>query len=85
MDDLQITLGKKELACWTTQVSLEIIPLINNPYLFGMLRIIQAQTPDGLDILWSQGGKQETDIRDLVCDFMLPKNLALDDAGLLGL
>jgi hypothetical protein len=74
-----------ELAYWTTQVSLGIIPVVNSTHLFRMLLVVQTQTPDSPHILRCQGSEQETNIRDLVRYFMLSKNLALDDPSLLGL
>jgi hypothetical protein len=59
--------------------------VVRRTHLVGMLLVVQAQASDGLDILRGQGSEEEADVRDLVCNFMLPKDGALDNSGLLGL
>lgn len=45
--------GILELAYWTAKVSIGIIPLYDRTNLFGMLFVVQTQTPDCLDIFWT--------------------------------
>lgn len=49
-----------------------------------MLRIIQAQAANALDVLGRQGRKQEPDIGDLICDVMLAEDVTCNHARLAG-
>jgi hypothetical protein len=47
--------------------------------------IVQAQAADSSDIFKSQRCQQETDVCHIVGNMVLPEDVALHDAGLLGL
>lgn len=49
-----------------------------------MLLIVEPQTPNSLDIFSGQWRKQESNISHLIRHVVLPKDLPLDDLGLLG-
>lgn len=50
-----------------------------------MLLIVEPQTSDGLDILEGQGRQQQPHVGDLVRHLVLAKDVARQDARLLGL
>lgn len=57
-------------------------PPVRAPYLDGVFLVVQAQTPNGFHVLYSQRREKKTDVGDLVRDLMLAEDVARDDAGL---
>lgn len=53
-------------------------------HLFCVKLIVQAQTTNSVDILQRERSEEESDIGDFIGDTVLSKDIALDNASLLG-
>lgn len=51
--------------------------------LFSVLRVVQSQAPNSLDLLWCKGAQEQPDVGNIVRHIMLAKDITRDDAGLL--